>query len=128
MSMAVAVMMVRMVAMLVVVMMVVPVVMGGMVMGMMVMTVMIVIVLVMPMVVMPVIIVTMRMAGIRVSAAFRIERRLDLDDARTKALHHRLNDMVAANAQALGHQLRRQMTIAEMPGNADEMVRIVAAD
>lgn len=36
--------------------------------------------------------------------------------------------MVAADAQALGHDLRRQMAIAEMPGDADEMVRIAAAD
>ena len=66
------------------------------------------------------------MSGI--GAAFGIERRLDLDDARAKPLHHRLDDMVAADAQALRHDLGRQMAVAEMPGDADQMQGIGAAD
>ena len=68
----------------------------------------------------------MRMAGI--GAAFGIERRLDLDDARAQPLHHRLDDVIAADAQAFWHDLRRQMAIAEMPGDAHQMERIAAAD
>ncbi len=63
-----------------------------------------------------------------IGAAFGIERRLDLDDAGAESRHHRLNDVVAANPQALRHDLRRQMAIAEMPGDPHQMQRIGAAD
>jgi len=69
-----------------------------------------------------------RMKGVGISAAFRIERRLDLDDARPQPLHHCLDDVIAPDAQALGHDLRRQMTVAKMPGNPNQMVRVVATD
>ncbi|MGX1169069.1 hypothetical protein AB7M16_005335 [Bradyrhizobium sp. USDA 372] len=73
-------------------------------------------------------VVSMRMAGIGIGAAFGIERRFDLDHTRAEALHHRLDDVIAANAQGLGQDLRRQVTVAEMPADADEVVRIAAAD
>ena len=66
------------------------------------------------------------LAGI--GAAFGIERRLDLDDARAEALHHRLDDVIAPDPQALGHDLGRQMPVAEMPGDPNQMMRIDAAD
>jgi len=66
------------------------------------------------------------MSGI--GAAFGIERRLDLDDARAKPLHHRLDDVVAADAQTFWHDLRRQMPVAEMPGDPNQMQGISAAD
>jgi hypothetical protein len=121
--------------MLVVVMVIVPVVMRGMIMmvvvavmimvivAMIMMAVIMMIVIVVPVVVMPV-----RMAGLGIGPAFGVERRLDLDHPRAKPLHHGFDDVVAANAQGFGHELRRQMAIAEMPGDADEMVRIMAAD
>ena len=64
----------------------------------------------------------------RIGAAFGIERRLDLDDPRAEPLHHRLDDVIAADAQALRHDLRRQMAVAEMPGDPDQMQGIGAAD
>ena len=64
----------------------------------------------------------------RVRAALGIERRLDLDDARAQPFHHRLDDVIAADAQAFRHDLGRQMAIAEMPGDPDQMQRIGAAD
>ena len=64
----------------------------------------------------------------RIGAAFGIERRLDLDDPRAQPLHHRLDDVIAANAQALRHDLCRQMAVAEMPGDPNQMQRIGAAD
>lgn len=74
----------------------------------------------------------MRLAGgVRVAgigAAFRVERRFDLDDARAQSLHHRLDDVIAPDAQALPRYLGRQMPIAEMPGKANQMLRIAAAD
>ena len=133
MSMLVAVVMIGMVAMLVVVMVIVPVVMRGMIMGMVVVAVMIMVVVAMAMIMMivivvPVVVMPMRMGGLGIGSAFGIERRLDLDHPSAKPLHHGFDDVVAANAQGLGHELRRQMAIAEVPGHADEMVRIVAAD
>ena len=69
---------------------------------------------------------TMAAAGI--GAAFGIERRLDLDDARAKPLHHRLDDVIAPDTQTLGHDLCRQMPIAEVPGDPDQMMRVAAAN
>src|SRR4051812_8334482 len=64
-----------------------------------------------------------RMA-VGIGAAFGIERRLDLDHARTKSSHHRLNDVITPDAQALRRDLRRQMAVAEMPGDPNQMMRI----
>ena len=64
----------------------------------------------------------------RIGAALGIERRLDLDDARAQSLHHRLDDVVPADAQAFWHDLGRQMAVAEMPGDANQMQRIGAPD
>jgi hypothetical protein len=68
------------------------------------------------------------MAAGGIGAALGIERRLDLDHAGAEPLHHRLDDVVAPDTQALGHDLRRQMAIAEMPGHPDQMVRIGPLD
>ena len=70
----------------------------------------------------------MRRAGTGVSATFGVERRFNLDHPRTKPLDHALNDMIAANSQSPRRDLRRQMAITEMPGDANQMLRIVAAD
>ncbi|SEN90977.1 hypothetical protein SAMN05443254_113138 [Bradyrhizobium sp. OK095] len=87
-----------------------------------------VIVTMMAVIVVRMVVVAMRVPGIGIGAAFGIERRLDLDHAGTEALHHGLDDVVAADAQGLGHDLRRQMAVAEMPADTDKVVRIVAAD
>ena len=79
-----------------------------------------------PVVVMMRIIMPARRLGI--GSTFRIERRLDLDYARTKPFDHRLDDMIAADAQALGHDLRRQMAVAEMPGEPHQVMRIGGPD
>ena len=70
----------------------------------------------------------MLVRGTRVGAAFGIKRRLDLDDARAKALYHRLDNVIAAYAQGLWHDLGRQMAVAEVPGDPDQMMRIAALD
>ena len=69
----------------------------------------------------------MRMRG-GIGAAFGIEWRLDLDDAGAEPCHHRLDDVVAADAQALRHDLGRQVAVAEMPGDPHQMERIGATD
>ena len=63
-----------------------------------------------------------------IGAAFGIERRVDLDHAGAQPLQHRLDDMIAPDPQALWHDLRRQMTVAEMPGKANQMLRIGGPD
>src|SRR5438552_6970626 len=72
------------------------------------------------MVVMRVVIVRMAVTGGGIGAAFGIERRLDLDHARAQSLDHRLDHVIAPDAQALPPDLRRQMTVAEMPGDPDQ--------
>src|SRR3954465_2133821 len=63
----------------------------------------------------------------RVGAAFGIERRLDFDHARAETSKHVLDDVVTADAQAFGHDLRRQGGIAEEPGEPHQMAGIAAA-
>ena len=83
--------------------------------------------MIVPGVVMPTIFHRMRVtAGI--GAAFGIERRLDLDDARAEPRHHRLDNVIAPDPEALWHDLRRQMPVAEMPGDPDQMQRIGTPD
>ena len=63
-----------------------------------------------------------------IGAAFGIERRLDLDDAGAQPFHHVLDDVIAADAQVAARDLRRQMPVAEMPGDPYQMRRIGASD
>jgi len=66
------------------------------------------------------------MAATGIGTAFGIERRFDLDHAGAKPFHHRLDDVVASDPQAIGGNLRRQMTVAEMPGDPNQMLRVGA--
>jgi hypothetical protein len=109
---------------LVVMPMIVTVMIMAMVIVMMSVVVLVAVVMAMPMIVVH----QLGRRGREVSAAFRIERRFDLHHAGTEPAHHLLDDMVAADAQRLGGDLRRQMTVAEMPGDAHEMRRVLAAD
>jgi hypothetical protein len=77
----------------------------------------------------------MRFAGVRmlvpatgIGTTFRIERRFDLDDARAQPLDHGLDHVIAPDAQTPRRDLRRQMAIAEMPGDPNQMLRVPASD
>lgn len=63
-----------------------------------------------------------------VGAALRIERRFDFDDRGAKPAHHVLDHMIAPDAKPSGCDLRLQMPVAEMPSDAHQVMRIVAAD
>jgi hypothetical protein len=63
-----------------------------------------------------------------IGAPFGIEWCLDLDHARAQSLHHRLDDMVAPDTQAPRRDLRRQMAVAEMPGDPNQMLRVGTAN
>ena len=78
--------------------------------------------------IMMIVTVVLRMTTAGISAAFRIERRFDGDDARAETPHHLLDNVIAPNAKALAGDLRRQMTIAEMPRDPHQMLRIGAAN
>jgi hypothetical protein len=68
------------------------------------------------------------MASIGIGPTFGIEWRFDLDHACAQPLHHRLDDMVTPDTQASRRDLRRQMAVAEMPGDPNQMLRIGAAN
>ena len=68
------------------------------------------------------------MAAAGIGAPFGIERRFDLDHPRAQSLHHRFDDVIAPDPQSLADNLGRQMTVAEMPGEPDQMMRISDAD
>jgi hypothetical protein len=69
-----------------------------------------------------------RVASFGIGAAFGIEWRFDLDHAGAQSLHHRLDDVIAPDPQAARGDLCRQMAVAEMPGDPNQMLRISAAD
>jgi hypothetical protein len=89
------------------------------------MALMLMIVTVMLVVVMPVIV---RVPATGIGATLGIERRFDLDHAGAEAAHHLLDHVIAADPQALGRDLHRQMPVAEVPGDANEMHGVAAAD
>ena len=51
------------------------------------------------------------------------EGRTSWREAAAEAFHHRLDDVVAADHQPIGVELRRQVAVAEVPGDADERGR-----
>jgi len=71
---------------------------------------------------------SMRMTIARIGAALRIKRRLDLDQPGPQSLHHRFDHVIAPNTQTVRRDLRRQMAVAEMPGDANQMLRVLAPD
>ena len=118
------------VVMLVLAMLVVVMVTAVMVMIAMIMVVMMIMRMIVAGVAMTAVVVRvfrMRVSG-RVGAAFGIERRLDLNHARAQPLHHRLDDVIPADAQAFAHDLCRQMAVAEMPGDPHQVQGIGTLD
>jgi hypothetical protein len=89
------------------------------------MRVFVAVIMVMMMIIMP---VMMRLRSLCIGPALGVEGGLDGSHLPTKALHHRLDHMVAADAQALPRDLHREMPVAEMPGEAQEMLRAFGAD
>ena len=100
------------------------------VMAVMIMAVMIMVrvgVMIMAMMVMPVI-MAMGRDMLRIGAALGIERRLDLPHVGAEAARHVGDHVVPADAQLGAQYLRRQMTIAEVPGDADQMLLVARGD
>jgi hypothetical protein len=72
--------------------------------------------------------IMMSVAALQIGAAFRIERRLDGPQLAAQPLDHRLDHMVPANAQPAIGDLHREMAVAEMPGEAQQVIGAVDAD
>jgi hypothetical protein len=58
--------------------------------------------------------------GAGIGARLGIEWSVDPFDTAPRPVHHICNDPVGANAQTLLEYLHRQVSIAEMPGNAQQ--------
>ncbi len=67
-----------------------------------------------------IIVVSMTVAAGGIGTGLRIKWRFDRLDMAAKALDHRLDDVIGADADAIAEQLNRQMAIAEMPGDTHE--------
>lgn len=65
--------------------------------------------------------------SVTVSPALRVERSRDLRDIGPQSFKHRPDHTIAANAQAIGENLRRQMAVAELPGKGEEMMTVPPA-
>jgi hypothetical protein len=72
------------------------------------------------------VVVVMRRPAVRVRVGARLglERRLDADDARTETRDHRLEDVVAPDADPVVQDLGRDVPVAEMPGDAAQEVHV----
>jgi hypothetical protein len=70
--------------------------------------------------------VTMLMAA--VSAAFGLKGRLRLNEDRSKAAQHVFDDVIWPNAERLTSELRRDMSIAEMPRQTHKLTGIPVGD
>ncbi|HEY8290133.1 MAG TPA: hypothetical protein VIG49_12755 [Acetobacteraceae bacterium] len=65
---------------------------------------------------------------VRVGTRLRIEWRLDRLNVPVQSLHHPRNHMIGADAYSVAKQLDGQMPIAQMPGNANQRVRLMSMD
>lgn len=86
------------------------------------------IMMVMVMTVIMMAVIMMRVLRLRVGPAFGIKSRFDRADLPAEPLHHRLDHVIGPNAQALPHHLNREVTVSEMPGEAQQMFRACRAD
>lgn len=76
-------------------------------------------------VIVPVIMGVMRF---KVGPAFGIERRLDGAHLAAEALDHRVDDVIAADAQAAAGDLHGEVPVAEVPGEAQQVLGVFGAD
>ena len=73
--------------------------------------------------------VAMRMRGcFRVGAAFGIEWRVDMRDLGAEFFRQFFERAIASDPDAIGKNLHRDMTVAEIPGNARQSIRAAHGD
>jgi hypothetical protein len=78
------------------------------------------------MVIIVMVMVLMSAAGI--CARFRIEGRLDRIDVPAETRDHVCDHMIGADTNTIAEQLHRQMSVAKMPGDADQFACTVRMD
>jgi hypothetical protein len=69
-----------------------------------------------------------KVAVATVSAAFRLERRLELYKIRPEAMEHILDHMVGPNSENLVSHFTRHMAISQMPSKAHKLAGILMPD
>lgn len=60
-----------------------------------------------------------------VGAAFRVEWSVHRRETPAEFFHHILDHVIPADAQGLAHELGRQMPVAQMPGDLDQVGGVV---
>lgn len=76
--------------------------------------------------IMMVMIVLMR--GLKIGAAFGVERGFDRADFAAQALHHVLDDVIMADAELSARDLHRQVAIAEVPRQTQRVLGVLRFD
>lgn len=99
------------------------------VMVMVIMAVVLVVVVIVTMVMAVIVmIMTVRMSAMgMIGATRRLEGLFDVEHHRAQPLQHGADDMIAQDHDAILLDLRREMTVAEMPGKFDQMRAVAAA-
>ena len=64
----------------------------------------------------------------RISPRFGIEWRLDIVNVAAEALDHCRDHVIDSDADAVAEQLDGKVTVAEVPGNADQLAVVVGVD
>lgn len=67
-------------------------------------------------------------AAVTVGTALRIEGSLHWVQPSAEPFHHVLYNVIAPDPEGRAHELRRQMPVAQMPGDPDEMGRVLGLD
>lgn len=112
---------------MIVVAVVMPMLVVMMIMVVMVMVIVVVVIVTMVMAVI-VMIMTVRMSAMgMIGATRRLEGLFDVEHHRAQPLQHGADDMIAQDHDAILLDLRREMTVAEMPGKFDQMRAVAAA-
>src|SRR3990167_3843942 len=63
-----------------------------------------------------------------IGAAFRVEGRHHVRHLGAEAGQHRLDDVIVADAEPIAHELGRQMTVAEMPREPEQLRAVDGRD
>ena len=70
----------------------------------------------------------MRMAGLQVGSPLGIEGGFDRARLAAKPFHHRYDDVIAANTEAVPRDLHGEVAVAEVPGQPEQMLGRFRAD
>jgi hypothetical protein len=75
-----------------------------------------------------IVVMLMRVRGLKVGAAFGVKRGLNRAHGAAKALHHILDDVIMPNAQLSPRDLHRQVPVAQMPRESQQVLGVFRLD